>query len=136
LNEVYISARAEQGWIDKLRMLRRVNSIWNSVAWSIYPDLTEYIPEDQQSPEQKEFWRSAFHRERQRAQDRICGLRDPTGPSDKPWVRCILDISQPYPATLDIQVEAKSRCSLKPVKTLVWIRNQNDQIWVRIHPTL
>ena len=98
--------QAEQGWIDNLRMCRRVHSIWNYVARSIYPDLTDYIPEEKQIPQEKESWRSAFHRERQRARDRICGLRDPTGPSAKPRVRYILDILQIYPATLSIQAEA------------------------------
>ena len=104
--EIILSTQqAEQGWIDNLRMFRRVNSIWNYVARSIYPDLTDYIPEEQQIPEVKESWRSAFHRERQRARDRMCGLRDPTGPSDKPRVRYILGIIQTYPATLNIQAE-------------------------------
>jgi len=31
--------------------------------------LTDYIPEEQQIPEQRESWRSAFHRERQRARN-------------------------------------------------------------------
>ena len=105
--EIILSTQqAEQGWIDNLRMFRRVNSIWNYVARSIYPDLTDYIPEEKQIPQEKESWRSAFHRERQRARDRICGLRDPTGPSAKPRVRYILDILQIYPATLSIQAEA------------------------------
>jgi len=97
--------QAEQGWIDNLRMFRRVNSIWNYVARSIYPDRTDDIPEEQTS-EDKEYWRLAFHRERQRARDRIGGLRDSTGPSAEPRVRTILDILRTYPATLDIQVEA------------------------------
>jgi len=64
-------------------MFRRVNSIRNDVVRSIYPDLTDDTPEVQTS-EEKESWRSASHRERQRIRDQIGGLRDQTGPSAVP----------------------------------------------------
>jgi len=86
-------------------MLQRVHSIWNYVARSIYPDLTDDIPGTQTSEEENS-WRSAFHREREKARDRISSLRDPTDPSAAPRVRNILDVLRIYPATLDIQVEA------------------------------
>jgi len=97
---------AEQGWIDKLRMLRKVNSIWHLVAQAIYPDSTDYISEGQQNPKKRESWESAFHLERHMARALIPGLRNPHGYSDKPTVRYIIDILQAFPATLDIQVEA------------------------------
>jgi len=96
--------QAEQGWIDTLRMFRRVHSIWNFIARSIYPDLTDDTPETQTSEEEKS-WRSAFQREREKARDRISSLRDPTGPT-VPRMRNILDVLRTYPATLDIQIEA------------------------------
>jgi len=86
-------------------MLQRVHSIWNYVARSIYPDLTDDIPGTQTSEEENS-WRSAFHREREKARDRISSLRDPTDPSAAPRVRNILDVLRTCPATLDIQVEA------------------------------
>ena len=85
-------------------MLRRVHSIWNYVARSIYPDLTDDIPGTQTLGEENS-WRSAFHRERKNARDRISSLREPTDPSATPRVRNILDVLRTYPANLDIQVE-------------------------------
>ena len=87
-----------------LRMLRRVHSIWNYVARSIYPDLTDDIP-GTQTLEEENSWRSAFQCERKKARDRLSSLRDTMVPSAAPRVRNILDVLRTYPATLDIQVE-------------------------------
>jgi hypothetical protein len=105
LEIILCTQQAEQGWIDTLRMLRRVHSIWNYVTRSIYPDLTDDIPGTQTSEEENS-WRSAFHRERKKARVRISSLREPTDPSATPRVRNILDVFRTYPATLDIQVKA------------------------------
>jgi len=92
-------------------MLWRVHSIWNYVAQSIYPEFTNDIPETQTLKEENS-WRSAFHRERKKARDRISSLREPTEPSTTPRVRNILDVLRTYPATLDIQVEV--------MRTFLW----------------
>ena len=104
LEIILCTQQAEQRWIDTLSMLRRVHSIWNYVARSIYPDFTDDIP-GTRTLEEENSWRSAFHRERKKARDRISCLREPTDPSATPRVRNILDVLRTYPATLDIQVE-------------------------------
>jgi len=104
LEIIHCTQQAEQKWIDTLSMLRRVHRVWTYVARSIYPDLTDDIPGTQTS-EYENSWRSAFHRERKKARDRISSLREPTDPSATPEVRNILDVLRIYPATLDIQVE-------------------------------
>ena len=86
-------------------MLRRVHSIWNHVARSIYPEFTNDIP-GVQSLEEGNTWRSTFYREREKAQDRIRSRREQIDPVFTPTVRIIVEILRIYPATLDIQVEA------------------------------
>jgi len=49
-------------------MLRRVHSIWNHVARSIYPEFTNNIPQAL-IPEEKKTWRSTFYREKEKAQE-------------------------------------------------------------------
>jgi len=96
---------ADQKWIDTLSMLRRVHSIWNHVARSIYLEFTNDIPQAL-IPEEKKTWRSTFYREREKAQDGIRSRREQIDPVFTPTVRDILELLRIYPATLDIQVEA------------------------------
>jgi len=101
LEIIHCTQQAEQKWIDTLSMLRRVHSIWNHVARSIYPEFMKVIPETQTLEE-----RSAFQRESKKAGDRISSLRAPTNPSTTLSMRNILDVLRTYPATLNIQIEA------------------------------
>jgi len=91
LEIILCTQQADQKWIDALSKLQRVHSIWNYVARSIYPDLTDNIP-GTQTLEEDNSWRSTFHRERKKARDRISSLREPTDPSATPRVRNILDV--------------------------------------------
>jgi len=72
---ILVSQQADQKWIDTLSMLRRVHRIWNHVARSIYP---EFTVDTLQAPtqEEKETWRSTFHREQEKAQERIRSRRE------------------------------------------------------------
>jgi len=75
LEVILCTQNADQKWIDTLSMLRRVHSIWNHVARSIYPEFTNDIPGAQTSDE-KNTWRSTFYREREEVQDRIRSRRE------------------------------------------------------------
>jgi len=70
LEVILVTQHADQKWIDTLSMLRRVHSIWNHVARSIYPEFTNDIPQAL-IPEEKKTWRSTFYREKEKAQERI-----------------------------------------------------------------
>jgi len=111
LEIILCTQQAEQKWIDTLSMLRRVHSIWNHEARSIYPEFTKNIP-GTQTLEEENSWRSAFHRESKKAGDRISSLRAPTDPSTTLSMRNILDVLRTYPAFLNIQIEA--------MQTLQW----------------
>ena len=111
LEIILCTQQAEQKWTDTLSMLRRVHSIWNHVARSIYLEFTNDIP-GTQTMEEENSWRSAFYRESKKAGDRISSLRAPTDPSTTPSMRNILDVLRTYPATLNIQIEA--------MKTFQW----------------
>jgi len=40
LENIFVTQHADQRWINILNMVRRVNSTWNHVARSIYPEFT------------------------------------------------------------------------------------------------
>jgi len=82
-------------------MLRRVHSIWNHVARSIYSEFTNNIPQAL-IPGEKRTWRSTFYPEREKAQDRIRSRREQIDPVFTPTVRDILELLWIYPATLNI----------------------------------
>jgi len=77
LEIILCTQKAEQKWIDTHSMLRRVHSIWNHAARSIYLEFTNNIP-GIQTLEEENSWRSTFYREREEVRDRIRSLREPT----------------------------------------------------------
>jgi len=105
LEVILVSQHADQKWIDTLSMMRRVHSIWNHVARSIYPEFTVdtlRVP----TQEEKETWRSTFYREKEKAQERIRSRRERIDPVFTHTARKVFEILRTYPATLDILVEA------------------------------
>jgi len=111
LEVILVSQQAIQKWIDTLSMLRRVHSIWNHVARSIYP---EFTVDTLRAPtqEEKETWRSTFYREKEKAQERIRSRQERIDPVFTHTARNVFEILRTCPATLDILVEA--------MKTLQW----------------
>jgi len=105
LEVILVSQQANQKWIDTLTMLRRVHSIWNHVARSIYP---EFTVDTLQAPtqEEKETWRSTFYREKEKAQERIRSRRERIDPVFTHTARNVFEKLRTHPATLDILVEA------------------------------
>jgi len=105
LEVILVSQHADQKWIDTLSMMRRVHSIWNHVARSIYPEFTVdtlRVP----TQEEKETWRSTFYREKEKAQERIRSRRERIDPVFTHTARKVFEILRTYPVTLDILVEA------------------------------
>jgi len=105
LEVILVSQEADQNWIDTLNMLRRVHSTWNHVARSICPEFTSDTPRTP-NQEEKETWLSTFHREQEKAQQRIRNRRDRPEPVFAYVARNIFDNIRSYPANLDILTEA------------------------------
>jgi len=105
LEAILVSQKAEQKWIDTHSMLRRVHSIWNLVARSI---CLEFTFDTLRAPtqEEKETWRSTFHREQEKAQERIRSRRNRPDPVFTYTARNIFENLRTYPANLDILAEA------------------------------
>jgi len=111
LEVILVSQHADQKWIDTLSMMRRVHSIWNHPAQSIYSEFTVNTLRTP-SQEEKETWRSTFYGEKEKAQERIRNRRERTDPVFTHTARNVFEILRTYPATLDILIEA--------MKTLQW----------------
>jgi len=105
LEAILVSQKADQKWIDTLSMLRRVHSTWNLVARSICSEFTSDTPRTP-NQEEKETWHSTFHREQEKAQERIRRRRDRPHPVFTYVARNIFDNIRSYPTNLDILTEA------------------------------
>jgi len=133
LENIFVTQHADQRWINILNMVRRVNSTWNHVARSIYPEFTMY-PFREQIKEGDETLRSTFFRDKEKAHERIRCRREQTDTVFSHVASNVLNILQTYPATLDILVEA--------MNTLHWhtsLLTPEDDFWggnfLRLIPT-
>jgi len=105
LESILVSQKADQKWIDTLSMLRRVHSIWNYV---VRTTCSEFTSDTSRKPtqEEKETWRSTFHREQEKAQERIRSRRNHPEPVFTYTARNIFENLRTYPVNLDILTES------------------------------
>jgi len=113
---------ADQRWIDILSMIRRVNSTWNNIVRSIYPEFAIH-PSRAPIQEDEEPWRATFSRDMAIAHDTIRGQRKRTEIDPLHEASNVLSIFQSYPATLNILVEAVNTFY---GRTLSWSLGDDD----------
>jgi len=105
LETILTSQYADQGWIDRLSMLRRVHSTWNAVARSIYPEFDVH-PSREVTQGDEETWRATFFRDQDNAPAMIRHLREDNTTDPWPAISNILSIIQTYPGSLHVLGEA------------------------------
>jgi len=105
LETILTTQYADQIWIDILSMIRRVNSTWNNVVRSIYPEFAIH-PSREPIPADAETWRATFSRDKENAHVTIRDQREHTEIDPLHEASNVLRIFQTYPATLNILVEA------------------------------
>jgi len=105
LETILTTQYADQGWIDILSMIRRVNSTWNNVVRSIYPEFATH-PSLELTREGEETWRAAFFRDIENTHVMIRDQQKHTEAGPLQEAFNVLSIFQTYPATLNILVEA------------------------------
>jgi len=121
LETILTTQNADQRWIDILNMIRRVNSTWNNVVRSIYPEFATH-PFLEPTREGEETWRATFFRDKENAHVTIRDQRKHTEADPLQEAFYV----QTYPATLNILVEAMNTLY---GRTLPWSLGDDDPRW-------
>jgi len=106
-------------------MIRRVNSTWNNVVRSIYPEFATH-PSLEPIQEGEETWRATFFRDKENAHVTIRDQREHTEAVPLHEAFNVLSIFQTYPATLNILVEAINTLY---GRTPPWSLGDDDPRW-------
>jgi len=106
-------------------MIRRVNSTWNNVVRSIYPEFTTHSSLEP-TREGEETWRATFFRDIENAHVTIRDQRECTEADPLHEAFNVLRSFQSYPATLNILVEAMNTLY---GRKLPWSLGDDDPRW-------